>query len=131
LPGFFLGFAMSIRKNLFVLTAVLSILSPAAGAQCATDLTDSICFDQVKLAVTPTHVLLARGRIDDTPRTPFVLPPKQPKKMVPESGAFSQEGSTMRWLYSTIADKRVFAMYTGPQRGRPAELRVTVRLSLL
>lgn len=122
---------MSIHKNLFVLAAVLSILSPAAAARCTSDLFDSICNDQVKLAVIPTHIMLARGRIDDVAVTPFVATPKQSKKMVQESATFSEEGSTMRWLYSTIADKGVFAMYTSPQRGRPAELRVTVRLSLL
>lgn len=122
---------MSIHKNLFVLAAVLSILSPAAAAQCTIDLTDSICNDQVKLAVIPTHVTLARGRIAEVAVPPLVATRKQSKTIVRESATFSEEGGTMRRLYSTIADKRIFAMYTSQQRGRPAELRVTVRFSLL
>lgn len=122
---------MSIHKNPLFLAAVLSIFSPAAAAQCTTDLTNSFCNDQVKLAVIPTHLILTRGGMENVPVTPFVATPKQSKKAVQESASFSEEGSTMRWLYSTIGHKRVFAMYISPQRGRPAELRVTVRVSLL
>lgn len=122
---------MSIHQKLFVLATVLSIVLPAAAAERVIDLTDSSCSDQVEMTMGPSHVLLARGRIDAVAVTPFVPMPKQSRKMLPETVSFSDDGRTMRWLYSTLAEKRIFATYTAPRRGRPAELRINVRLSLL
>lgn len=122
---------MSIYKKHFVFAAALSILMPAAAAECMPDLANTSCNDQVKLAMNPARVLLAHSRIDDVEVTPHAVSRRQPTGILPESARLSQEGSTMRWLYSTVAKKRIFAMYTGPQRGRPAELRITVRFSLL
>jgi hypothetical protein len=122
---------MSSYKNLFLFGSVLFFLLPATAAECAPDLAINSCTDQVKLVMNPTGTLLAQGRIDDVWAAPFLPPSRPVGKMLPESASFSEEGSTMRWLYSTVAEKRIFTMYTGPQRGRPAELRITVRLSLL
>ena len=104
---------------------------PAAAAECTPDPTETICGDQVRLVMHPTRSLVAHSRIADVAATPLLTPSKQPPKMLAESVRFSGESSTMRWLYSTVAEKRIFAIYTGPKRGLPAELRITVRLSLL
>jgi hypothetical protein len=122
---------MNVYKKLLGLAAVLSFLLPAAAAECTPELDKATCRDQVKVAMVTTRSLLGDDRIDRDVATPLSLPFKQPTKMLRQSVGFSEQGSTMRWLYSTVATKRVFATYTGPQRSRPAELRITVRLSLL
>jgi hypothetical protein len=122
---------MSIHKTFFVIVAVLSFRVPAAAAEYTPGLTKTSCSDQVQLPMSPTRVLLAHIRIDDVAATPFAWSSRQPSKIFQESASFSEEGSTLRWLYSSVAAKRIFAMYTGPQRSRPAELRIAVRLSLL
>ena len=121
---------MNIHTNHFALAGVLSLLLPTAAAACTPDLTNISCSDQVKRAMNLTQALVAQIRIHDVPATPLFPQSRQPSKILPESASFSEEGTTMRWIYSTVAEKRIFAMYNGPQRGRPAELRVTVRLSL-
>lgn len=121
---------MSIYKQAIVTAAVLSFLLPADAAECAPDLDEVNCADQVKVTLNSMRILVATSHIDDQ-GSPLSPSPTRSNKVLLENGRFSEEGSAMRWLYSTVTEKRFLAMYTGAQRGRPAELRIRVRLSLL
>lgn len=68
--------------------------------------------------------------IDQALKTAPALPAPTTSRRngIVDSGTrFSPESSAVRWLYSTVADKRTFISYLNLQRGKPAELHVAVR----
>lgn len=111
------------------LLAAVATLQPAAASEITPDADDVGLAEHVAIAMQPRYQHLVVLAPEPVPVL-HAHAISRPHRVLSDFARFSASGAAVRFLYSAVADKRAFISYSPLQRGRPAELRVAVRISL-
>jgi hypothetical protein len=118
---------LPLYKALLLATAVT--LQPAAASENTSHVDDVGLAEHVAVAMQSRY----QHSVALAPEPVPVLQAhatSRPHRVLSDFARFSASGAAVRFLYSAVADQRTFISYSPSQRGRPAELRVAVRISL-